>query len=66
MSAEGNGLTNMLLMPSNSVIVVVWQANRHTVALKVIYGNLAKLLGLVWSLFLSKATTCSAQIAAIN
>ena len=45
MSAEGNGLTNMLLMPSNSVIVVVWQANRHTVALKVIYGNLAKLLG---------------------
>lgn len=45
-SAEGNGLTNMLLMPHNSVLVVIWQENRPTIALKVIYGNVAKLLGM--------------------
>lgn len=45
-SAEGNGITNMLLMPPNSVLAIVWQANRPTVALRVIYGNLAKLLGM--------------------
>jgi len=45
-SAEGNGLTNMLLLPPQSVVVVLWQTNRDSIALKVIYGNMAKLLGM--------------------
>ncbi len=45
-SAEGNGLTNMLLLPSGSTIVVLWQSNRHVSALQSIYGNMAKLLGM--------------------
>jgi hypothetical protein len=45
-SAEGNGLTNMLLLPTGSTIVVLWQSNRHVSALHSIYGNMAKLLGM--------------------
>jgi len=45
-SAEGNGLTNMLLMPIKSTIVVIWQSNRPATTLEVIYGNMAKLLGM--------------------
>ena len=45
-SAEGNGLTNMLLMPRGSTIVVIWQSNRPVSTLEVIYGNMAKLLGM--------------------
>ena len=46
LSAEGNGLTNMLLLPPNSIVVVIWQNNREVAALRVIYGNMAKLLGM--------------------
>ena len=46
LSAEGNGLTNMLLLPLQSVVVVLWQSNRQTATLEVIYGNMAKLLGI--------------------
>ena len=45
-SAEGNGLTNMLLLPTGSTIVVLWQSTRHVSALQSIYGNMAKLLGM--------------------
>ena len=45
-SAEGNGLTNMILLQPSSVVTVLWQTNRDLTALKVIYGNMAKLLGL--------------------
>ena len=45
-SAEGNGLTNMILMPLGSTIVVLMQSNRAVVTLEVIYGNMAKLLGM--------------------
>jgi hypothetical protein len=45
-SAEGNGLTNMLLLPPQSTVVVLWQSNRHISALQAIYGNMAKLLGM--------------------
>ena len=45
-SAEGNGLTNMLLMPRGSTVVVIWQSNRPVSTLEVIYGNMAKLLGM--------------------
>ena len=45
-SAEGNGLTNMLLLPTQSTVIVLWQANRHVSALQSIYGNMAKLLGI--------------------
>jgi hypothetical protein len=43
-SAEGNGLTNMLLLPPYSTVVVLWQSNRDVSALRAIYGNMAKLL----------------------
>jgi hypothetical protein len=43
-SAEGNGLTNMLLLPPHSTVVVLWQSSRDVSALQVIYGNMAKLL----------------------
>lgn len=45
-SAEGNGLTNMLLLPPRSTVVVLWQRNRDVSALQSIYGNMAKLLGI--------------------
>ena len=45
-SAEGNGLTNMILMPLGSTIVVLFQSNRAVETLEVIYGNMAKLLGM--------------------
>jgi len=45
-SAEGNGLTNMLLRPTGSTIVVLWQSTIHVSALQSIYGNMAKLLGM--------------------
>ena len=44
-SAEGNGLTNMLLMQPSSLIAVIWQTNRPVGGLKSIYGNMAELLG---------------------
>jgi hypothetical protein len=45
-SAEGNGLTNMFLLPPHSTVVVLWQSNRPAATLQVIYGNMAKLLGI--------------------
>ncbi len=45
-SAEGNGLTNMILLPPQSTVVVLWQMHRHVSALQSIYGNMAKLLGM--------------------
>jgi len=45
-TAEGNGLTNMLLLPPHSTVVVLWQSNREAGTLQVIYGNMAKLLGI--------------------
>ena len=45
-SAEGNGLTNMILMPLGSTVVVLMQSNRPVETLEVIYGNMAKLLGM--------------------
>jgi hypothetical protein len=48
-SAEGNALTNMILMQPSSTVTVLWQVNRPTPGLKAIYGNMAKLLGLQMS-----------------
>ena len=45
-SAEGNGLTNMILMQPDSLVTVIWQSNRPLDGLRVIYGNMAKLLGM--------------------
>jgi len=45
-TAEGNGLTNMILLPPRSTVVVLWQSNRPAATLQVIYGNMAKLLGI--------------------
>lgn len=44
LSAERNGLTNMILLPPNSMVVVIWQHNREVAALQSIYGN----MGLRW------------------
>ena len=46
LSAEGNGLTNMLFLQPGSVVVVLWQSGRYIEGLKGTYGNMAKLLGL--------------------